>query len=137
MTLFEICHSIGWLYVEVSPCHWCPLPILEKTIPHRKRSGKSEIYSSVDLSRKLAFTLSLKRIAHQKLNFFWGLFSPSGDADSDGDGVKVSEDADDDNDGLLDVEDADDDGDGVEDEDEDNDGDGISNEGKLYEFTTK
>ena len=56
----------------------------------------------------------------------------SGDADSDGDGVKDSEDADDDNDGLLDVEDADDDGDGVEDEDEDNDGDGISNEGKIY-----
>ena len=37
-TLFEICDSIGWLYVEVSPCHCCPLPILEKTIPQQKRS---------------------------------------------------------------------------------------------------
>ena len=34
------------------------------------------------------------------------------------------------------MEDADDDGDGVEDEDEDNDGDGISNEGKIYSFST-
>ena len=37
-TLFEICDSIGWLYVEVSPCHCCPFPILEKTIPQQKRS---------------------------------------------------------------------------------------------------
>ena len=88
-----------------------------------------QISQEIYFSCKLAFTLSHKRVAHQKL------FSPPGDADSDGDGVKDSEDADDDNDGLLDVEDADDDGDGIEDEDEDNDGDGISNEGKLYEFT--
>ena len=108
---------LGELYVEVS----ASVPCLRKDNSTPKKGPGTQ----KSISRMNCNLLYISKELHaQKI-------LSSGDADSDGDGVKDSEDADDDNDGLLDVEDADDDGDGVEDEDEDLDGDGISNEGKL------